>query len=181
MKLSILIPTMQNRAAMLESLMCQLRWNIGGFREGVDYEIVLHSGSETVGEKRNQLLQHASGEYSVFIDDDDEITPYYLYRIFEGIQKGVDHIGIAMTYAPDNGPSKLVLCSKDNKWSETPAAYLRGVQHVCAIKTELARSVKYPDISFGEDKIYSELITPVVKTEHLITEPIYIYKYKSKK
>lgn len=181
MKLSILIPTMLHREPTRNHLIWQIEHCFGGFRKGIDYEIILGFGRESVGEKRNILLAAATGEYSIFIDDDDEITPDYLYRIFEGIQKGVDHIGIAMTYAPDNGPSKLVLCSKDNKWCETPTAYLRGVQHVCAIKTEIARSVKYPDISFGEDKIYSELITPLVKTEHLITTPIYIYKYRSNK
>ena len=139
--------------------------------------VLLDNGEQTIGAKRNQLLYEAYGRYVVFIDDDDAITPAYLTRIFEGIDQGVDHVGVGMRYAPLNGRHSLVECSMRHEWGydEATNTYLRGPQHICAVKRRLALIAGFPDVSFGEDRAYSEALKPLIKSEFVITEPIYTY------
>ncbi len=179
-KLSILIPSLIKRSGYLLRLMEGFRTQLNHVNE-VEILVNVDNGKKSIGQKRNELLQQATGDYVVFIDDDDEISTVYLLEIFEGIEKGVDHIGIQMMYMPDKGVSKLVKCSKDYAWEEKDGVYLRSAQHVCAIKRSIATQVKFPEISFGEDKTWSETITKLVETEHLVSEPIYFYRYRSQK
>lgn len=182
MKLSILIPTLYTRVHYLNILLHIISAQDPQCLKETEVLMSSDGGIKSIGQKRNELLQAAKGEYLVFIDDDDEISMDYLECIFEGIMLGVDHIGIAMRYIPDNGPEKLVSCSKEHtKWGEEDGVYLRTVQHVCAIKTSIARQVSYPNTSFGEDEAYSKEITPLIQTEHLLTTPVYFYKFRSNK
>jgi len=181
-KLSILIPSLVSRHAYLQDLLGMIYGQQPPrFLGKIEVLVSIDNAHKTIGQKRNELLSAANGEYAVFIDDDDHINPDYLEEIFTGIEKNVDHIGIAMVYAPDNGPASPMYCSKDNRWEYRNGIHYRPVQHLCAIKTEIARKVSYPDTSFGEDKVYSDMVTPLVETEHCITKPIYIYKYRSNK
>lgn len=181
MKLSILIPSLYKRQILLSSLLAQIANQDTTCLIHTEVITSIDGGVKSIGQKRNELLQKATGDYVVFIDDDDNISKDYLERIFEGINKGVDHIGIAMSVSLDGKLPKVCLNSKYYVWEEKNNIYYRGVQHVCAIKREIAQAVKYPEINFGEDKVYSEIITPLINTEHLITEPIYFYNFKSNK
>lgn len=181
MKLSILIPTVPDRLEYLYTLIGRINRQPAHLLNQTEILISSDNRRKSIGQKRNELIASANGEYSIFIDDDDYISDGYLIEIFKGINKVVDHVGIAMLFQPDNGAEKLVLCSKDYQWCEKDGIYYRGVQHVCAIKTNIARQIKYPEISFGEDSAYSKLITPLIQTEHLITTPIYYYLYRSNK
>lgn len=180
-KLSILIPTLTDRLPFLHNLLNEL------YNQNpeclIQCEILISSDyyQNPIGRKRNSLLQQASGEYVVSLDDDDNISPRYLEEIFIGIEKGVDHVGIAMMYMPDNAQHQMVLCSKDYKWEEKNGIHYRSAQHVCPVRSEIAKQAIFPETSFGEDKAYADQVTPLIKTEYLITEPIYYYKYRSRK
>ena len=180
-KLSILICTLTDRLSFLHNLLNELYHQNPSCL--IKCEILTNSDYylSSIGSKRNSLLQQARGEYVVYLDDDDNISTNYLEQIFVGIEQGVDHIGIAMMYMPDNGPHQLVLCSKDHKWEQKNGIFYRSAQHVCPVRAEIAKQATFPEISFGEDKAYADQITPMIKTEYLITEPIYYYKYRSNK
>jgi hypothetical protein len=181
--LSILIPTLFNRKVFLFELLGYIESQPKELLDRCEVIISCDSMTKTIGQKRNELLRQSNGRYSVFIDCDDTITPSYLQNIFKGIDADVDHVGIMGTYIHDGNiaMAKNFKCSKDFPWIEKDGVYLRGAQHICAIKTDVARMVNYPHTSFGEDSEYSKKISPLIKTEYLITEPIYIYKYRSKK
>ena len=175
MKLSILILSLHDRHAFLTRLLGILSLQNKECLDKTEILINLDNRKKTVGKKRNELLAMAKGEYVVFIDDDDTISDDYLLRVFEGINYGVDHIGITMLYQPDKGSHGVVKCSKDYAWRQAGNTYYRSVQHVCPIKTDIARRFSYPEINFGEDKYYAHAVTPFIKTEHLIDTPIYFY------
>ncbi len=180
MKLSILIPSLYKRYHLLNMVLEGINSQNAECLEQTEVLINTDCGKKPTGTKRNELLRSASGEYVVFIDDDDLISWEYLQLIFEGIKKDVDHIGISMIYQEDGGPEKMVRCSKQyGGWGEENGVYLRTAQHVCPIKREIALQVKYPDISFGEDKAYSDQINKLIQTEHLIATPIYYYKFRT--
>lgn len=181
MKLSILIPSLYSRKASLSELLDLIGRQDSECLKHTEVLVSIDGKAKTIGQKRNELLASAKGEYVVFIDDDDVISFDYLHLIFEGVNKGVDHIGIAMLFQPNNGAHKLVLCSKDYAWEEKNNVYYRSAQHVCPIKASIAKSAVFQHTNFGEDKIYSEKINPLIQTEHLITTPIYFYKYVANK
>ena len=84
-------------------------------------------------------------------------------------------------YAPVVGTHKPFKCSKDYEWTETPEAYLRSIQHICPIKTSIAKNVRYEDINWQEDYKYAHSLMGKVQTEYKSEVPIYIYKYVEKR
>ena len=77
MKLSILILTIPNRKRMFDKLISELnnQFTDEKFIPFEDYEILIQSDTDkTIGEKRNELLQRARGEYIAFIDEDRKST-----------------------------------------------------------------------------------------------------------
>lgn len=175
MKLSILIPSLYTRVAFLTRLLNILAIQNTDCLNKTEILINTDNRIKKVGAKRNELLQAAKGEYVVFIDDDDTISEDYLLRVFEGINYGVDHIGISMMYQPDKGKHMLVKCSKDYRPCEKDGVYLRMAQHVCPIKASIAKQITFQETNFGEDTIYAEKVSKLIKTEYLIDTPIYFY------
>ncbi len=181
MDLSILIPTLTDRERFLISLLRSIYSQNASLLKRTEILINCDAKAKSIGRKRNELLTSANGKYVVFIDDDDSISVDYLNEVFVGIDKDVDHIGITGIYAPDNDAHKLFKCSYKYEWCERDNIYYRGAQHICPIRSTLAKQIKYPEINFGEDKIYSDSINKIIASEHLIEKPIYEYKYRSNK
>lgn len=181
--LSILIPSLHSRAAQRLSLLVALSDQPNELLSRCQVLVDIDNGTVSIGTKRNRLLDAALGRYIVFIDDDDMIAPTYLRRIFEGIDLDVDHVGVGMLFDPPDRPNqrKRVICSKEFAWGETDQFFLRSPQHTCAVKRDIARRVGFPEISFGEDREYSQLLRHLVETEYVIEEPIYYYQYRSEK
>jgi hypothetical protein len=59
----------------------------------------------------------------------------------------------------------------------------RTPNHLNTIKTSIARQVRYPEISHGEDQDYSHRLwdSGLMKTEALIGDRMYIYQFDSAK
>lgn len=55
--------------------------------------------------------------------------------------------------------------------------YLRKTNHIAPVKRELALKAMFPNISNAEDKAYSEALNPYLKTETIILEQMYHYRY----
>jgi glycosyltransferase involved in cell wall biosynthesis len=181
MKLTVCILSLPDRLNFLSSLLQELYSQPLQYLKKTEILIAVDTKQYTIGEKRNQLLDAAKGKYITFIDDDDSISPNYLESIFKGIELGVDGIGITGMYAPVVGTHKKFKCSKDYIWEEKPDAYYRSIQHICPIKTEIAKKVRYPHINFTEDKLYADSVQPFINTDYKIEEVIYHYKYRHKK
>jgi len=180
-KLTICILSLPDRLTFLTNLLSQLYAQPKELLKYTEILINVDYKQFTIGEKRNQLLNSAKGKYITFIDDDDDVSSNYIEKIFGGISKDVDAIGITGMYAPVVGIHKKFTCSKDYKWEEKPDAYYRSIQHICPIKTEIARQVQYPAINFTEDNLYADKVQPFIKTDYTINDIIYIYKYRHKK
>ena len=84
MKLSILICTMPSRSEMLKKLTQQLMLLLVKYDESKWEVLIQPDENINVGCKRNILLQKASGDFVVFIDDDDEIHDNYIdaFRLY---------------------------------------------------------------------------------------------------
>lgn len=179
--LSILIPSLIDRYELRDRLLHRLAHQTPELLDRCEVLVAIDNGQATIGEKRNNLLDAAQGEYVIFIDDDDIVTEDYLDKIFEGIDKGVDHVGVCMLYAPLGKPHSRVECSMHYAWTHDGEKYLRPPQHVCAIRRGIACQVGFPAVSFGEDKAFASAVAPIIETEHIITRPIYYYLYVENK
>ncbi len=158
---------------------CLLHYSI--ISDEVECLINRDKGEKTTGCKRQELLEQATGEYVVFVDDDDEVFPYYIREMLEAAKSDADCIAIN-GFMSTNGSNEIGWeLSKDFEnrtvLRDGKPFYERKANHLCAIKRVLALKAGFPDISNGEDKSYSEAVNKFLKTEVKIDLPMYHYKY----
>ncbi len=190
MKLSILIPTLFSRKKKSDFLCSYISNLIDMYRLikniDIDVEILCHrdNGEATIGQKRNELLGMAKGEYLCFIDDDDQISSNYIALLFEAIQTNPDCCSLnGIITTNGNNPQNFIHSLKYKNWFEENGVYYRPPNHLNCIKASIAKQFLFPDISNGEDKDWSMQIAEsgILKTEYEIKETIYFYDYISNK
>lgn len=181
--LSILIATMPNRIEMLAKLIANLQMQMIMCGDGYFQIIYDDDLSINIGQKRNKLLELATGEYVVFIDDDDRVSEDYLSLILKAIESKPDCIGINGFITTNGHDKRKWFISKEyGKWfTGHDGTYYRTPNHISPVKRELALKAGFPEIAFGEDAEYSRRLLPLLKTETIITQPIYHYDYQTKK
>lgn len=176
-KLSILIATIPERADMLQSLLKVLYP-----QQSIDVEILIDPCMDyNIGIKRNKLLARAGGDYIVYADDDDSVSPKYVELILKAIETEPDCVGINGTITINGTAERPWFISKEYKrWYEWQRVYYRTPNHISPVKRALALIAGFPETTFGEDYAYSMSLLPLLKTEVIIDEPLYTYKYVSK-
>lgn len=191
MKLSILICCKIDRfIKMSKPLYEKLSWQV--LEAGIDGEVIWDATENiSIGTKRNNLLQRSKGEYICFVDDDDDVSTDYVKLLLEGINKGVDCCSLKGIYTVDGLMDGLFEHSlKYQEWktnsdiqSATHIKYERYPNHLNCIKSSIAKQFKFPEKNFGEDHDWSKRLheSGLLKTEHYIEQPIYFYKYITKK
>lgn len=185
-KLSILIPTLESRKEYLSRLMDILNPQLNDY---VEVLIESDSGEQSIGTKRNALLDKSTGEYIAFVDDDDIVADYYVEEILKAIDMNPDVVGIHLLHYEDGIHTGLTHHSLkyDHWWEERNTAdpnlmnYYRNPNHLNPVKREYAISVKFPQINHGEDKHYSMNLLNHLKSEVYIEHPIYVYLFRTKK
>lgn len=192
-KLSILICTIPKRAAFMERLLNILMPQIYGIEKYVELEIDNHP-TDSIGTKRNRLLQKARGKYVAFIDDDDRVSETYVLNLLIGIDKGVDCCSLVGVITEDGENPTLFYHSIQHSRYETInfpskprdyalAHHLRYPNHLNCIRSDIAKMFDFPEINHGEDTSWATKIhhSGQLMTEHKIEEVIYFYDYRSKK
>lgn len=176
-KLSILIPSVPSRLYRLEQLLDNLNKQITD-----ECELIVYTDNKQISlwMKRNKLLELSNWEYSVMIDDDDEIENDYISSLLDWIKNNTDVICYQMTCSENGWESKPVYFSKDLQNEDKDWVHYRKPNHLMCYKTEIACSIKYKDIRYWEDFYYSEEITPFIKTEYIIDKVLYHYIYNEK-
>jgi glycosyltransferase involved in cell wall biosynthesis len=142
------------------------------------------SDTMTIGAKRHGLVQSSNDKFIVFIDDDDMISDDYVELIIDAIHKNptCDCIGMKGIITFDGRDEKKWEISKEfGAWYEANNVYYRTPNHISPIRTSIAKSVGFPDISDGEDYQYSIGVLPLLKKEVKIKKEIYHYQYITNK
>ena len=187
MKLSILVCSLEDRKDYLLKLYKILTPQLNN-----EVELIIETDrkEKTIGAKRNILLDKAKGDYIVFVDDDDRVSPDYVSKILEAIDKSQpDVIGIHLIMTTDKVIEEKTFHSiKYKSWWDEPdpekpwlKRYYRNPNHLNPVKREYAIQVRFPEISMGEDKVYSTNLFKYLKTEEYIPEPIYYYDFITRK
>jgi glycosyltransferase involved in cell wall biosynthesis len=172
-KLSILTCTLNSRAQIFQNLARVLR---SQSNQNVEMLAALDNGEKSIGTKRNELLEASKGEYVVFVDDDDMVSPFFVSHILKAIESKPDCCGIEGIITQNNiGPKKFIHSIQYQDWFEKDEVYYRCPNHLNPIKREIALDVKFPDQSWQEDKDFSQRLKGKLKNEVYIPGPIYFY------
>ncbi len=183
--LSILICSLENRAGMLASLLGELTRQIEATDSENTVELLVNMDrkEKSTGKKRDELIRQATGEYIVFIDDDDGISDKYVKTFLRAAKSGCDVLS-PNGWITTNGVNKIDW-EISKKYSDVTVVkngakvYLRRPNHIAAIRRELAIQAGFPDISNGEDKEYSNRVVPLLNTEYKINDQIYHYRFST--
>ena len=163
MKLSILIPTLPQRKKMFnilrKNLTAQIDFVHSTHPSLGQVEILFDSskkflkGGLSVGAKRDALKCKATGEYLVFVDDDDMIAPNYLESILRLMESNPDIITFRSLYKSSTywGIVDMNLNHAENEQMNDSTIVKRQPFHVCPIRTSIAQQHSFPDINNAED------------------------------
>lgn len=176
--IDILIPTLTERREKLRLLLDELTKQIGDLP--VNILILEDNREQTTGAKRNQLIEMSEAEYVCFFDDDDWPSENYIHWIVNAAESGMDCASLKGSIELTHGNWKPFFHSRTvEAWYESDGVYYRYPNHLNLIKSEIAKQVKFPDITIGEDHIWSTDLhkRKLIKTEFEIPETIYLYKY----
>ena len=184
MILSICIATVPERQAQFDALRKML-----GDHPEVEYVIDPRPRGElSVGAKRQSMIEHATGQYVVHIDDDDHVAPDYIQTVVSALASGPDCIGhyeVVEGMAPAPQLSKW---TKDApRWMEGREAqrykvdYVRTTFHKTPLKREHALAIGFKDMRFAEDHDFSKRLkaSGLCRTEVFIPRVLYIYRYSN--
>lgn len=188
MLLSLLIPTLSSRTeqclSLVDSLLDQIEQ--GNYVGLVEVVTLYDSGEKTIGKKRNELIQMATGKYVCFIDDDDSVANNYVELLMDGIAHDVDCCSLrgVITWNGDNAELFEHSIMYDS-YSTTSNAikYERYPNHLNCIKKEICNQFKYPEINHGEDTDWATQVfkSGLIKSEHYIDAVLYHYKFITNK
>jgi hypothetical protein len=185
--LSILIPTVVGREAVLALLVSDIKDQIseGKLSELVEIKIYPDNKELTIGEKRELLYAEAKGLFSWQIDDDDIISFDAIHSILDEIRLNGASIDCITFLEKCLMNGKQYTCKHSlvyDDWHDNHDGFdfVRTPFYKDVIKTEIARSVPFEHIRYGEDHAWSRALKPHLKSEIHIPKELYIYQHNSK-
>jgi len=149
-------------------------------------EILVESDNrqKKIGEKRNILLQRATGDYVCFIDDDDWVDAQYIPLILEALKSNPDCIGMVGIMSTNGGSQRrfehTILYGG---YFELNKIYCRPPNHLNPMRRSIATQFEFQEINMGEDTEWAlrVMASKLNKVEVKIEKPIYHYRYQTKK
>jgi cellulose synthase/poly-beta-1,6-N-acetylglucosamine synthase-like glycosyltransferase len=176
-KLSILIPSLEERKPKLEQLKAELANQIG--KRNVEVLSLSDNRQMSIGQKRNMLLTQSTGEYVSFVDDDDMVSPDYIEKVLNALTKNPDCSSLTGEIVFSDGYSRPFIHSlRYTQWIDDHEGkvYYRPPNHLNAVRRAIAVQVGFPPWNSGEDRSFSMGIRHFLKKEEWIDGVIYNYK-----
>jgi glycosyltransferase involved in cell wall biosynthesis len=178
-RLSLLVCSIESRRRELRRLRSCLAPQLN---DAVELLVNIDRGEKTIGRKRNELLEEASGDYIAYIDDDDLVADDYVEKILNAVDSKPDCCGMEgiITFNGAN-PRRFIHSLRYREWFEEEGVYYRNPNHLSPVKRELALEIGFPEKNYWEDRDYSARLLPLLKREVYIEGPIYYYLYVKRK
>jgi hypothetical protein len=183
--LSILIATVSERTEEVAALVKELEKRA----DGLPVEILWlgDNRKRTLSKKREALVRVANGKYVCHLDDDDGLAQDFMAKVLAAAEKDPDVISYNQQ-AMINGENPFIVRSsiqfenehtnkKDGFWQDIK----RKPWHWCTWRTEIAKAIEYPDLTYGEDWAIVSRMLERVKTEEYIDEVMHYYIHVDKK
>lgn len=160
-------------------------WNIIKNYEKQDSRVIgLRQENKGPGIARNVGIRKASGEYLVFLDSDDFISPDYLSLVSQKTPKSdvifidIDQIDEKLETLRHEKMSEFSRLSKDEiiRANLTGKMMWGGVRKVVRRSLIVNGSVKYSGLDVGEENLYTYLVLSLAEDISFVDEkPIYFY------
>jgi hypothetical protein len=126
----------------------------------------------------------ARGRYVIHIDDDDEIADDYVHRIRSALYATPDCVCFRVGRWKDgvrvgHAIHSLKYDRYGDHWgSDGEKVYTRPPNHLCAIRTDIARLVGFRPVDM-EDIDWALRLRPLLRREVFIDDELYQYRYVS--
>ena len=182
--LEILIPSVPERADKVERLKATLLTQIGNLNVTISIYITdsVKKGGQTIGFKRQHLLQNSTSKYVAFIDDDDIVSDDYISQIYNALKTNPDVVTFN-GFITTNGLKKEKWEIKvGNDYNTKNNVYYRPPNHLSPIKTKIALAIGYPvHLSNAEDYDYCMRLkkSGLIQTSVHIAKELYHYDYSN--
>lgn len=186
--LSILIPTIPSREARFMALWTKLKRQVDlcykihptlgaceiVFNNGVEYRL----GGLSIGSKRQVLLDQAKGIYLCFLDDDEDISPDYVETLLRLCYEQKD-VGTFRSLSKLANNWALIDMSLQNPNEQINPLGItrRSPWHICPVKSEYAKSFRFPDSNYGEDFEWFAKVLTLCMTESHTDKIIHVYNH----
>jgi len=180
--LSILIPTLESRDTLCDRLCRHLDQQVKHNNAENEVEILTlrDDGSATVGAKRNQLMDLASGRFIVYVDDDDRVSDDYVGQIIRAIDHDPDADCIVfaaeITFRGKH-PRKMLHSIEHKDWQHRDGQYVRPPCHITPIRNSIASRYAFPAVDYTEDRDWTMQMSRdgVLAREVSIDSVLYFY------
>jgi glycosyltransferase involved in cell wall biosynthesis len=190
-QLSILVPTIPKRKEMFDRLWTELcrqqdllhkgHPSLGDVQLLVDKGEAFLDGGLSIGKKREALVSGATGKYVCFVDDDEEVSPNYLETLLRLTHRNADVITFCSFTKLDTFWMLVDMSLHYQNDQASPMFVVRRKPfHICPVKAEFAKQVKFQDISYGEDFDWMSKVLEMCTTEAKTMAIIHGYNHSSK-
>lgn len=179
---TILIPTIPQRAMLLERLLGILIPQLDVYAGAVTVLAWRNAGRPTLGEIRDGLVRDAPGRYVSFIDDDDRVPDYYVAEFMAAFAEDPDHVGFQLDYSTNGIGQEIVDHSlRHRRWHRSSdGRLLRDFTHIDPIRREIAMHGTFVTHrpNRAEDRHWVKQVRPYVGTEVYIDKIMYYYEWR---
>lgn len=186
MKLSILIPTVTARVpTFFNNITIELEKQIKeSGRNDVEVLGFYDNKTRSVGEKRNGLIQLATGEFLTFVDDDDRIASNYINSIMKTLDEKPDADCVVYDVICTINKGKPIYCrysiDYEYNWDKVNNKWFGKPSHTMVWKSEIAKKYIFIDKNYGEDTEWVLRAYKDIKKEVKIHSVLYFYDFNDK-
>lgn len=145
---------------------------------------VIHQPNAGVSAARNNGIEHAQGEWIMFVDGDDQVMPEmfeYLNRVTSENDVDIVHFSCAEVNSPDEPvdyverPHRLYDYAKGNEAAEAYGDFLNLLAWNACFKRSLIGDIRFVKMHPGEDSLFADQM--VVRAKKVIKTDTVLYRY----
>lgn len=186
--LSILIPTLPARYEMFKALSNKVNEQVtfcdtvhptlGVVQILVNGEPSFRDGGPSIGEKRQRLLDAATGRYVCYLDDDEDIAPDYVETLLRLCNQGQDVCTFNSFVKVKDfwGLVKMDLNNPNDQMTDIGVTR-RTPWHICPIRRVYAQASRFNNANAAEDSDWLSRVLPLCKTQAYVDKIIHIYNH----
>lgn len=141
--------------------------------QSVEVIVLTDNRQMTIGAKRNHLVNMASGRYTVFVDDDDEVSTDYVASLLDATASGADVLTFNLEYRLNGKKQRVIRHSLS--YTDDNRRGLNTPRHTSAVRRDIAVKLSFVESSYGEDSDWAKRLLRVAKTEHVVDRVLYVY------
>lgn len=135
------------------------------------------NGGPSIGKKREMGLKQAKGEYVIWLDDDDNISPDYVEQVLRLANKGADVCTFNNISKFEHFWMVVVMDLKTRHDDQAkPGIINRRPYHVCAWRRSMIADIEFIDANKDEDTSFITEALKRAKTQVRVDNILHEYR-----